>query len=235
MLPRQVVLTATHTHCGPLFYPMMMPGDPELQYAERLCEQLASVAVEARSCAVPGRVSFSRTRSGFGVNRRLPRRGQSGVRPQSGRTGRPRPRHPLVRERKGRAAGHPDRVRLSRHQHGRLSDRRGITPGSSAPGCAKGQGRRRSSAPDAPATCGPGTTPGETASGARRSTRSPPRARASPKKYWQDGPHRRPSTRAGLRSPGSSTCSPTPGSRTGHTSTDSPPAKRGSAGGGRIT
>ena len=77
MLPRQVVLTATHTHCGPLFYPMMMPGEPELEYAERLCEKLAALAVAARAGAVPGRVSFSRTRSGFGVNRRLPRRGKA--------------------------------------------------------------------------------------------------------------------------------------------------------------
>ena len=45
MLPRQVVLTATHTHCAPLFYPMMMPGEPELEYAERLCERLVAVAV----------------------------------------------------------------------------------------------------------------------------------------------------------------------------------------------
>ena len=77
MLPRHVILTATHTHCGPLFYPMMMPGDPELEYAEWLCERLAAVAVAARGRAVPGRVSFSRTRSGFGVNRRLPRRAKA--------------------------------------------------------------------------------------------------------------------------------------------------------------
>ena len=64
MLPRQVVLTATHTHCGPLFYPMMMPGEPELEYAECLCERLVEVAVAARGRAVSGRVSFSRTRSG---------------------------------------------------------------------------------------------------------------------------------------------------------------------------
>ena len=29
LLPRQVVLTATHTHCAPFFYPMAMPGEPE--------------------------------------------------------------------------------------------------------------------------------------------------------------------------------------------------------------
>ena len=45
MLPRQVVLAATHTHCGPLFYPMMMPGEPELEYAGQLCERLVAVAV----------------------------------------------------------------------------------------------------------------------------------------------------------------------------------------------
>ena len=77
MLPRQVVLTATHTHCGPLFYPMMMPGEPELEYAGQLCERLVAVAVAARGGAVAGRVSFSRRRSGFGVNRRLSRRGRA--------------------------------------------------------------------------------------------------------------------------------------------------------------
>ena len=77
MLPRQVVLAATHTHCGPLFYPMMMPGEPELEYAGQLCERLVAVAVAARGGAVAGRVSFSRRRSGFGVNRRLSRRGKA--------------------------------------------------------------------------------------------------------------------------------------------------------------
>jgi hypothetical protein len=75
MLPHQIVLTATHTHTGPLFYPMNMPGEPELGYAAWMCEKLVELAVVARSRPVAGTVSFSRTRSQLGVNRRLLRDG----------------------------------------------------------------------------------------------------------------------------------------------------------------
>ena len=42
LLPRQVVLTATHTHCAPFFYPMAMPGEVEKEYAEFLLEPTCS-------------------------------------------------------------------------------------------------------------------------------------------------------------------------------------------------
>ena len=79
LLPRQVVLTATHTHCAPFFYPMAMPGEPEKGYAEFLLNQLAQVAVAAKNQQIEGTVRFSRGRSQFGVSRRLPDR-EGGVR-----------------------------------------------------------------------------------------------------------------------------------------------------------
>lgn len=72
LLPRQIVLTATHTHCAPFFYPMAMPGEPEKGYSEFLLNRLVEVAVRAKHRQVEGSVSFSRGRSEFGVSRRLP-------------------------------------------------------------------------------------------------------------------------------------------------------------------
>ena len=79
LLPRQVVLTATHTHCAPFFYPMAMPGEVEKGYAEFLLNQLVHAAVAAKHQQTEGRVAFSRGRSEFGVSRRLPD-GEGGVR-----------------------------------------------------------------------------------------------------------------------------------------------------------
>ena len=78
LLPRQVVLTATHTHCAPFFYPMAMPGEVEKGYAEFLLNQLVQVAVSAKNRQVEGTVEFSRGHSEFGVSRRLPD-GKGGV------------------------------------------------------------------------------------------------------------------------------------------------------------
>ena len=79
LLPRQVVLTATHTHCAPFFYPMAMPGDVEKEYAEFLLNQLVQVAISAKNQQVEGTVAFSRGHSEFGVSRRLPD-GEGGIR-----------------------------------------------------------------------------------------------------------------------------------------------------------
>ncbi len=79
LLLRQVVLTATHTHCAPFFYSMAMPGEVEKGYAEFLLNQLVHVAVTAKSQQADGAVAFSRGRSEFGVSRRLPD-GEGGVR-----------------------------------------------------------------------------------------------------------------------------------------------------------
>lgn len=78
LLPRQIVLTATHTHCAPFFYPMAMPGEVEKGYAEFLLDQLVKVAVSSKNQQVEGTVAFSRGRSEFGVSRRLPD-GRGGV------------------------------------------------------------------------------------------------------------------------------------------------------------
>lgn len=78
LLPRQVVLTATHTHCAPFFYPMAMPGEAEKGYADFLLNQLVQVAISAKNQQVDGTVGFSRGRSEFGVSRRLPD-GEGGV------------------------------------------------------------------------------------------------------------------------------------------------------------
>lgn len=71
LLPRQIVLTATHTHCAPFFTPWIMPGEIEPAYAEFLQRKLRDVSLAAIASATPGRVEFSRTTSSFGVNRRL--------------------------------------------------------------------------------------------------------------------------------------------------------------------
>ncbi len=72
LAPRQIVLTATHTHCAPFFSPWAMPGAIEHAYARWLHEQLVHIAVAARASAVEGNIAFSRGTSTFGVSRRLP-------------------------------------------------------------------------------------------------------------------------------------------------------------------
>lgn len=79
LLPGRIVLTATHTHCAPYFYLWAMPGEVEKEYAEFLYEQLVNVAVSAKTRQVEGEIAFSRGKSEFGVNRRLPD-GKGGVR-----------------------------------------------------------------------------------------------------------------------------------------------------------
>ncbi len=78
LLPRQIVLTATHTHCAPFFYPWIMPGFPELGYATFLKKKLVEVASTALANTRQGQISFARGRSSFGVNRRKPD-GKGGV------------------------------------------------------------------------------------------------------------------------------------------------------------
>ena len=78
LLPRQIVLTATHTHGGPFILPMALPGEIEAEYAEFLRRRLVEIAMSARTTAVAGHIRSSRGRSEFGVNRRLPD-GRGGV------------------------------------------------------------------------------------------------------------------------------------------------------------
>ncbi|MBI2964772.1 MAG: neutral/alkaline non-lysosomal ceramidase N-terminal domain-containing protein, partial [Chloroflexi bacterium] len=79
LLPAQIVLTATHTHCAPFFTPWIMPGHLEPEYAALVRDCLVSLAIQACAGAVRGELSFARGRSTFGVSRRLPD-GQGGVR-----------------------------------------------------------------------------------------------------------------------------------------------------------
>lgn len=78
LLPGQIVLTATHTHCAPFFTPWIMPGQLEAEYAARVQGQLVSLSIQACAGTVSGSLCFARGRSTFGVNRRLPD-GQGGV------------------------------------------------------------------------------------------------------------------------------------------------------------
>ena len=71
LLPRQIVLTATHTHGGPFFSPWAMPGEMDVHYAGFLHRQLVELALAARQSAIAGSVQFSRGCSDFGVNRRV--------------------------------------------------------------------------------------------------------------------------------------------------------------------
>lgn len=71
LLPRQIVLTATHTHCGPQFSPWNMPGDIETGYLELLQQHLTGISRQAIAGARDGSIQFSRTTSTFGINRRL--------------------------------------------------------------------------------------------------------------------------------------------------------------------
>ena len=54
LLPRQIILTATHTHCAPFFSPWIMPGEIEVGYAAFLHRRLVEVAVAAKGRCVRG-------------------------------------------------------------------------------------------------------------------------------------------------------------------------------------
>jgi neutral ceramidase len=70
LLPRQIILTATHTHGGPFFYPWAMPGEMEPACAELIHERLVEIAISARHAAADGSVRCGRSTSAFGINRR---------------------------------------------------------------------------------------------------------------------------------------------------------------------
>ena len=78
LLPRQIVLTSTHTHGGPYIQPWAMAGEIETDYVSVLRQRLVETSLAARAAAVAGGIRFARARSEFGVNRRLPD-GKGGV------------------------------------------------------------------------------------------------------------------------------------------------------------
>lgn len=79
-LPREsLLLNASHTHCGPEFRPGRAgekDGSAGLSageaYGRKLEEQLVKLIAEALADAAPARLTYSRARAGFAMNRRLP-------------------------------------------------------------------------------------------------------------------------------------------------------------------
>lgn len=76
-----LMITATHTHCGPEFreFKVEMYADedgPYLErakaYRERLEDELVDLIGDALAESAPGRLSYSYARCGFAMNRRLP-------------------------------------------------------------------------------------------------------------------------------------------------------------------
>ncbi|SVD36541.1 uncharacterized protein METZ01_LOCUS389395, partial [marine metagenome] len=65
LLPRQIVLTATHTHCGPVISPWFMPGEIEVEYVKFLQSRLVEAAQEAMGNALQGTVALTRSLSTF--------------------------------------------------------------------------------------------------------------------------------------------------------------------------
>ena len=59
LLPHQVVLTATHTHCAPFFSPWAMPGEIEKEYAAFLEDELVKLGISAKHQQVEGEIAFS--------------------------------------------------------------------------------------------------------------------------------------------------------------------------------
>ncbi len=72
LLPNQIILTATHTHCAPFFYGWGMPGEVETDWAAEFQSKLIEVSLRAMKDLATARVQFTRGSSTFGVNRRTP-------------------------------------------------------------------------------------------------------------------------------------------------------------------
>jgi neutral ceramidase len=75
----QFVITASHTHSGPEFRAGRVPDDGRNSedvsraYLEMLEKTLATLGSEAIRAIAPARLSYTRARAGFAMNRRLPR------------------------------------------------------------------------------------------------------------------------------------------------------------------
>ncbi|MDA0838023.1 MAG: hypothetical protein O2857_09605 [Planctomycetota bacterium] len=78
LLPDQIILTATHTHCAPFFYEWGMMGEVEREWAAEFQSKLVEVSLRAMKDLAPAGVQFTRGTSAFGVNRRTPD-GKGGV------------------------------------------------------------------------------------------------------------------------------------------------------------
>jgi hypothetical protein len=78
LLPNQIILTATHTHCAPFFYEWGMPGQVESDWAAEFQSKLIEVSLRAMKDLAQARLQFTRGSSTFGVNRRTPD-GEGGI------------------------------------------------------------------------------------------------------------------------------------------------------------
>jgi len=67
---KNIILTATHTHCGPYFWKWNMPGFVEYEYSKFLLNKIIKMSMIAKSSGVTGKLYYSKTKSNFGVNRR---------------------------------------------------------------------------------------------------------------------------------------------------------------------
>lgn len=82
LAPEQLLLNASHTHCGPEFRVGRQTLesttlDPDVKghgeaYGRRLADQLFKLAGDALGSLAPAKLSFTRARAGFAMNRRLP-------------------------------------------------------------------------------------------------------------------------------------------------------------------
>jgi neutral ceramidase len=83
--PHEVLLNASHTHCGPLCYADRMVLERAFvrsakehdvaavnRYVEFLPAALVDLIGESRRAAAPGRLEYSQARAGFAMNRRRP-------------------------------------------------------------------------------------------------------------------------------------------------------------------
>lgn len=82
LAPGQLLLNASHTHCGPEFRVGRLPlemDEPSSErraqgeaYGKRLEEKVFAVVGEALRSLAPANLAYSRARAGFAMNRRLP-------------------------------------------------------------------------------------------------------------------------------------------------------------------
>ncbi|MDP6356833.1 MAG: hypothetical protein QF473_17110, partial [Planctomycetota bacterium] len=56
LLPNQIILTATHTHCAPFFYGWGMPGEVETEWAAEFQSKLIEVSLRAMTDLATARI-----------------------------------------------------------------------------------------------------------------------------------------------------------------------------------
>ena len=70
LLPRQIVLSATHTHAGPATIPLILCGDFDAGYFQRLCRECQRAADEAIAQLGPVSLVVAEGHCGLAVDRR---------------------------------------------------------------------------------------------------------------------------------------------------------------------